>query len=266
MNSTQTTHTTLTLRRAAGALVSSAMRGLGAASAASAASKTSKALVASAMRGGATSKALVASAMRGGATSKALVASAMRGLVLAGLGTMLLSCTSVLVQTTGPQGIEEDRTRRSLGVRLDDESIETSISVNLRARQPQFEQAHVKVVSHNKVVLLVGQVPTAALKDEATTIALASSSKIKQIHNWLETGNNTTQVTRANDDWINVLVRRRFATNRDVPGQVRPITENGTVYLLGIVSEAQGEHAARAAQDVNGVKKVVKAFEYIVYE
>jgi osmotically-inducible protein OsmY len=53
-------------------------------------------------------------------------------------------------------------------------------------------------------------------------------------------------------------------TDNDVPaGQVKVVTENGAVYLMGLVSQTEGDSAANLARNVSGVTKVVKVFEYI---
>ena len=55
-----------------------------------------------------------------------------------------------------------------------------------------------------------------------------------------------------------------MSANKDVPsGKIRVITENGTVYLMGMVSQAEGDKAALLARSVAGVSKVVKVFDYI---
>jgi osmotically-inducible protein OsmY len=43
---------------------------------------------------------------------------------------------------------------------------------------------------------------------------------------------------------------------------VKVVTENGVVYLMGILKRAEGESAGAAASTVGGVQKVVKLFEY----
>jgi osmotically-inducible protein OsmY len=55
-----------------------------------------------------------------------------------------------------------------------------------------------------------------------------------------------------------------MASNKDVPsGQIRVVTENGVVYLMGMLSQAQGDRAALLARNIAGVSRVVKVFEYI---
>jgi len=42
---------------------------------------------------------------------------------------------------------------------------------------------------------------------------------------------------------------------------IRVVTENGEVFLMGIVSELEADKAVEVARHVNGVSRVIKAFE-----
>lgn len=184
------------------------------------------------------------------------------------LATTLLvlttSCTSILVATTDEHGMQEDPGIRTAGTVVEDESIETKVTVNMKSIEPDFRDAHFNVISHNGVVLLVGQVQSEALKIRAGQIAADASVKVRRVHNELEVAGKTTLLARTNDSWISTKVRTQMAANKDVPaGRMRVITENGTVYLMGMVTQAQGDRAALLARNVAGVSKVVKVFEYI---
>jgi osmotically-inducible protein OsmY len=174
------------------------------------------------------------------------------------------SCTAILVRTTGDQGIQEDPTERTAGAMVEDQSIETKVAVNMQSQEPAFRQANFNVVSHNGVVLLIGQVESEALKSRATEIASQASSKIKRIHNELEILGKPSLLSRGNDTWIATKVRTLMLTNGDVPSdQVRVIAENGAIYLMGIISQVEGDNAANLARNVSGVTRVVKVFEYL---
>ena len=174
------------------------------------------------------------------------------------------SCTTILVQTTGEEGILEDPGERTAGAMLEDQSIETKVKVNMRSQEPAFRQSSFDVISHNGVVLLVGQVESKSLKNRATEIASKASSKVRRIHNELEVAGRTSLISRTNDTWIATKVRTLLYTNDDVPSdQVRVIAENGAVYLMGLISQAEGDNAANLARNISGVTKVVKVFEYI---
>ena len=174
------------------------------------------------------------------------------------------SCTTILVQTTGEEGIQEDPGERTAGAMLEDQSIETKVKVNMRSQEPAFRQSSFDVISHNGVVLLVGQVESKTLKNRATKIASKASSKVRRIHNELEVAGRISLISRTNDTWIATKVRTLLYTNDDVPSdQVRVIAENGAVYLMGMISQTEGDDAANLARNISGVTKVVKVFEYI---
>ena len=176
----------------------------------------------------------------------------------------LSSCTTILVETTDEQGIQEDPTKRTAGARVEDEVIETKVIVNIRSMEPALKNANIQAVSHNGVVLLIGQVESEALKQRASEIASEASTRISRIHNELEVAGEASLLSRGNDAWIATQVRTSLLLNRNVPSdQVRVVAENGTVYLMGMISQDDGESAAAVASTINGVQKVVKVFDYI---
>ena len=82
----------------------------------------------------------------------------------------LSACTQILSAThEGP--IEDDPGSRSLGSYIDDQIIETKVSVNIRKANDAFSQASIDVNSHNGIVLLTGQVPNEELKRVAAAVA-----------------------------------------------------------------------------------------------
>lgn len=176
----------------------------------------------------------------------------------------LSSCTTILTETTGDQGIRENPAERTTGAMIEDEVIETKIAVNMRSQEPAFKQSNFRVVSHNGVVLLIGQVESDFLRAQATEIASEASAKIKRIHNELEVAGKTGFLSRSNDAWIATKIRTLLIAESDVPSsRVKVIVENGAVYLMGLVIQSEGDSAANLARNVSGVTKVVKVFEYI---
>ena len=190
--------------------------------------------------------------------------------MLARLGTciaMLLclgSCASVISATSGNEGVQENRGRRSIGAMVDDSSIETAIKVNLSAADEGLKDSHIGVVSFNAVVLLVGQVPSQDLKNLATRVARTSSSRIKDVHNELEVAGATTFLSRSNDAWLSTKLKTLMLADPTVSGlRTKVVTENGVVYLMGLVSQNEANMAVDLVSNTQGVTKVVRAFEYI---
>ena len=174
------------------------------------------------------------------------------------------ACSTILVNTTSREGIKENPARRTPGAIVEDQSIETIVAVNLKADNLAFRETRFNVISHNGIVLLVGQIESNSMKQKATEIISKASSKIKRIHNELEITEKKGILSRGNDTWIATKVRALMLANEEISAnQVRVIVENGAVYLMGILTESEGDTAANVARNVVGVTKVIKVFEYI---
>lgn len=174
------------------------------------------------------------------------------------------ACTTILTETTGDQGLQEDPYLRTAGTVVEDESIETKITVNMRSQQRQFRDASFNVTSHNGVVLLVGQVQSEALKQQAASIAADASVHVRRVHNELEVAGSRSLLARGNDSWLATKVRTQLAASDDVnSNRIRVVANNGTVYLMGIVDRTEGDRATSLARNVGGVIRVVNVFEYI---
>ncbi|MFT3928689.1 MAG: BON domain-containing protein [Spongiibacteraceae bacterium] len=178
------------------------------------------------------------------------------------LTPLLGGCTAVLTETND-KPIEEDPGRRSLGSIIDDQSIETTATVNVRKTDPGLEHANVVITSYNGIVLLCGQVPSEELRNAAAqTVALVKN--VRQVHNYLTIGDNTGFVVRSSDALLTSKVKAKLLTAANIKdSRVKVITENGEVFLLGLVTHAEGNIAGNVAQNTDGVQKVVLLFEFV---
>ncbi len=155
--------------------------------------------------------------------------------------------------------IAEDR--RTSGTYLDDEGIE--LKVGNRVSEKFKDNTHVNATSYNKVVLLTGEVATAAAKSEIGGIATAVPG-VRFVVNELVVGNVTTLTQRSGDTYTTTRVKTRFIDgSRFQANHVKVVTEAGVVYLMGIVKRAEAKAAGELASSVSGVKKVVQVFEYL---
>jgi osmotically-inducible protein OsmY len=135
--------------------------------------------------------------------------------------------------------------------------------VNIRKADPALDQAHVVVVSYNGIVLLAGQVPREELRDVAAQVA-AKVKNVKRVYNELTVGENASFAAHANDALLTTKVKGRLLGTAHIKdSRVEVTTENGTVFLQGIVTRAEADIATDAAQNADGVQKVVRLFEII---
>ncbi len=171
-------------------------------------------------------------------------------------------CSSILSATTADP-IEEENDERTTGSALDDEIIETKALVNIDKADEDLAQSNIVVVSFNGVVLLAGQVNTAEQRILAAE-TVAKIGKVRRVHNEITVTGKTSMVARSNDAWITTKVKTKLLANNEVEGgRIKVVTENGVVYLMGLVSRDEATRAAELARKTGGVQKVVRIFEYI---
>jgi osmotically-inducible protein OsmY len=152
--------------------------------------------------------------------------------------------------------------RRSTGTQVEDQEIELRLSAALGEKFPR-EQANISVTSYNRRVLLTGEVATAQAKAEAQAIA-ERSPNVTAVLNELYVGSLSTLSNRNFDTSLTAKVIAAFATADGVPsGTIKVVTSRSVVYLMGLVTQHEGEAAGRVASRVAGVHRVVKAFEYL---
>lgn len=181
-----------------------------------------------------------------------------------GLSLLLLAlagCSS-LISATRDEPIRETPTKRTFGAVIEDQTIETKAAVNLEKASSELADSHIAVVSYNGVALLVGQVPSAEQRKLAAS-TVADLRQVRRVHNALEVAGKTTYVVRTNDAWITAKVKAKLLANQELAGRrIKVVTENGAVYLMGLISRADADRAAEIARGTNGAQKVVRLFEY----
>jgi osmotically-inducible protein OsmY len=111
-------------------------------------------------------------------------------------------------------------------------------------------------------VLLTGNAPDDGLRQLAGEIT-AGVKKVRKVHNELSTGTDISMLVRSNDTWISTKVKSRLSLNEQLDAsKIKVVTENGIVYLMGLVSKAESDTAATITSETSGVQKVVRVFEY----
>jgi osmotically-inducible protein OsmY len=90
---------------------------------------------------------------------------------------------------------------------------------------------------------------------------------VREVVNELQVRELSPATVRNNDIAITGKVKAAFMDAKKVPfGVIKVTTERGVVYLLGRVTQEEGDNAAQAAARVDGVNKVVKVFDYVTPE
>jgi osmotically-inducible protein OsmY len=184
---------------------------------------------------------------------------ALAGAALA--GALLSGCGAVLVGGAIVGGAMIATDRRTTGAQVDDETIEVKSST--RMSETFGDRVRVDTTSYNRMVLLTGEVPTAADKTTAEQI-VARVPNVSSVVNELSVGPLNTFGERSKDAYVTTKVKTSLVDAKDLFAQsIKVTTHRGIVYLMGRVTEREANRASEVARGVSGVVKVVRVFEVI---
>jgi osmotically-inducible protein OsmY len=176
------------------------------------------------------------------------------------LSTQLTACVPLVVGGAAVGG-SMAADRRTSGTYIEDQAIELKASKAIA--DSLKEKVHANITSFNRQVLITGEVSDDANKKKAESL-VKPIENVASIKNYLEIAKNSSIGTRTNDAYITSKVKANFLKeNKFAANYVKVVTETGTVYLLGLVTHKEADDAVEIARSINGVKAVVKVFEYI---
>ncbi|QEW05759.1 BON domain-containing protein [Nitrincola iocasae] len=179
------------------------------------------------------------------------------------ISVFILSGCANLVSSARETPIEENEGRRTIGSYIEDNSIEFKAKVNINKGSQALSQSNINVTSFNGQVLLTGQVPDESTKAEATDV-VKQLREVRKIHNELEISGPTSMMIRANDTYLTGRVKAQLLADKSTNGmRIKVISENGTVFLMGLVTNQEGDLAVEVVRNIVGVNRIVKVFEYI---
>lgn len=184
-------------------------------------------------------------------------------LTLIALALSLQGCVFVAGAAAGAAAIAVVYDHRKLEAIVLDQKIATSIDEKIRATPAlHTDNIHINVTCFNQVVLLTGEATTPELRQDAENLA-HSVPDVTRVYNEINVKGPTSTLTRTSDSWITAKIKSQMLATEDLKsGTIKVVTENGSVYLMGVVTRDQADMAVDIARQVSGVQKVVKIFQY----
>ena len=181
--------------------------------------------------------------------------------LLVALAPFLQSCIPLLVGAGVGTGFMMAEDRRTSATMLEDQTIE--IKAKNRLSEKHGEQVNISVISFNRYVLLTGQATTDEIKQDVSVLVLEVPN-VRNVQNEIVVGGVSSTTSHASDALLTSQVKGRLSQNKDVgASHVKVISENGTVFLMGLVTRAEAEAASQTAATTSGAQRVVKVFEYL---
>ena len=151
--------------------------------------------------------------------------------------------------------------RRTSGVQIEDQAIE--LKALTRIRETVGERGHISATSYSRTLLLTGEVASEADRT-ALEQSLSRIENLRSTVNELAVMGSSSMASRSSDTVITSRVKASYLDAKDLQANaIKVVTERGTVYLMGRVTEREATRATDLARGISGVQKVVRVFEIV---
>ncbi|MFB3100769.1 MAG: BON domain-containing protein [Gammaproteobacteria bacterium] len=153
--------------------------------------------------------------------------------------------------------------RRTTGTFIEDQAIELKAVKSFFLDKEINDSSHINVTSINTVVLITGETPREDIRNRIVNI-VRDIPKVTHVYDELTIAAPSSWTSRGSDSLITSKVKIRLLTLDDFDGtRVKVVTEKGVVYLMGLLTRSESDIATGEAQQLGGVQKIVKLFQYI---
>lgn len=181
----------------------------------------------------------------------------MKGLMLLSL-LGLPGCANVAMS-----GASAVYNRHSIQKNFKDQYVTLQAYKALNVDSKKFKNANISISTFNGDVLLAGQTPEAWQSGQAEEI-VKKIPDVGRVYNLMIVASPSSTLKRISDTWITTKIKAKLIASNDVDvTQLKVVTENGTVYLMGILPPSDAQAAVDLASETDGVEKVVKIFSYV---
>jgi osmotically-inducible protein OsmY len=186
------------------------------------------------------------------------------GAAVAALAGALGACVPLVVGGAAVGGALVAVDRRTSGAQLEDESIE--LRASSRVRDALGSRGHINITSYNRQVLITGEVPTAQEKQTVEQV-VTRVENVRGVVNELGVMPNTSLTQRSNDSLVTGRVKASMVDAKDLfASAFKVVTERGTTYLMGRVTQREANRATDITRSTSGVERVVRVLEIITEE
>jgi len=180
------------------------------------------------------------------------------------LGGALTACLPLVIGGAVGGGALVATDRRTSGTQLEDEGIELRALSRLRGEVG--ERSHVNLTSYGRQVLLTGEAASAQDKQLIEQI-VSRVENVRSIVNEIAVMGNSTLTQRSSDALVTGRVKAMLIDAKDLQTNAfKVVTERGTTYLMGRVTQRESDRVTEVARGTPGVQKVVRILEIITPE
>ena len=171
---------------------------------------------------------------------------------------LMSGCVSMQAIKSPNESFGVAATDRTLAQRILDQSIENTAKVNISRIDPTFSaRSRISINSFYSNVLLTGEVPDEEAKKQVEAV-VSSMPDIKNLYDKLTVANVKGASYTVHDAYISSKVNAKILTNNAIKNsQVKVVTDDGVVYVMGKLTPAQREHLINIINSTVGIKELV---------
>lgn len=184
--------------------------------------------------------------------------------LVAGLSASLLTlggCNTLAQWGVGPS--ISDPGTRTTALRLTDMNLGQAIRRDIYRDIPAARDSRIEVIAFYQSVLLLGEAQTPEMKEKIAAIARAYPD-VRVVHNELTIGPTRSTSGRIADD---ILERKAgfslFSADNLRSSQARVAAINGTLYLMGKLTQRETDRAIVRLQGLDDVKRIIKIVDIL---
>jgi osmotically-inducible protein OsmY len=181
------------------------------------------------------------------------------------LPLLLSGCAAAVVGAGAAAGTTATvaNDRRTTGTFIEDQAIELKAVKNFYTDKEINDSSHINVTSYNTVVLITGETPSEEIRQRIVNL-VKTTPKVTHVYDELTIAAPSSWASRSSDSLITSKVKIRLLTLKNFDAtRIKIVTEKGIVYLMGLLKRVESDIATGETQQVRGVQKVVKLFQYI---
>jgi osmotically-inducible protein OsmY len=175
------------------------------------------------------------------------------------LFSLLTGCQSTGKSLFGSTKDSDDRAQKTSF--FGDQSVVMNVSMALSKEKDLWKNSHINLLHHNNSLLLVGQTDSQEHKEKSERIA-SNTDGISKIYNQINVSKPISYAQRAKDTWITTQIKAKYFAEKKIGfNDVKVLTENSRVFLMGTLSDKDQELAVKIAVSVDDVQEVLKIFD-----
>ena len=184
-------------------------------------------------------------------------------ILLLGLIYLLLQGCAAAVVGGAATGATIGHDRRTTGTFIEDQSIEIKALKRLYDDKEILGHTHMRVTSFNRQVLITGEAPQARLQAKATEL-VSGIDNVRHVYNEVLLAAPTSLLSRTNDTYLGLKVKSSYLIQKGLdPTRVKVVAQNGTLFLMGLLTQQEAELATDIARRTKGVQRVVPLYEHL---